>query len=300
MAESVKQYLTTVYDIDVNRINVEGRDKPKIPSEQRTGNYQSDLLRDSDDRRVSIESNSPALLMEFQSGSDATQLPMERVQEAPIESYVSFCVDGGTEVLASWSLEVINENNETQKFGPYEVEEMSMPGKSILGERPEGDYKMKMIGQAKNGKIITKETKVHMVLWTPPKAEAGVRHNILFDFNESKVLGSYEKYLTEIVAPLLPKDATVVIRGHADSIGDERHNLTLSMDRANEVMNIIGKALSKANRSDVTFEVYGHGEDQGMSPFQNTFPEERFYNRTVLIDILPSEVKLISYIPGIK
>jgi hypothetical protein len=39
----------------------------------------------------------------------------------------------------------------------------------------------------------------------------------------------------------------------------------------------------------VKFEVYGFGEDQGLAPFDNKLPEERFYNRTVIIDILPAK-----------
>lgn len=39
--------------------------------------------------------------------------------------------------------------------------------------------------------------------------------------------------------------------------------------------------------NDVKFEVYGFGGDQKVNPFENKFPEERFYNRTVIIDIIP-------------
>ena len=33
------------------------------------------------------------------------------------------------------------------------------------------------------------------------------------------------------------------------------------------------------------FEITGFGEDSNYAPFKNEFPEERFYNRTVIIDI---------------
>ena len=49
------------------------------------------------------------------------------------------------------------------------------------------------------------------------------------------------------------------------------------------------KALKAEGRNDVTFIVEGHGEESGAMPFDNKYPEERFYNRTVLIDILPSK-----------
>ena len=48
-------------------------------------------------------------------------------------------------------------------------------------------------------------------------------------------------------------------------------------------------SLSKSGRSDVKFEVKVFGEDVKLSPFDNEFPEERFYNRTVIIDILPKK-----------
>jgi len=59
------------------------------------------------------------------------------------------------------------------------------------------------------------------------------------------------------------------------------------LKRANDVKAIIEKSLAKAGRTDVTFVVHSFGEDEKLSPFENNFPEERFYNRTVLIDIIP-------------
>lgn len=80
-----------------------------------------------------------------------------------------------------------------------------------------------------------------------------------------------------------------MIHGYTDIIGDEDYNKKLSLARANDVHQILLSALSKAGRNDVQFEVYGFGEDQTLSPFYNRFPEERFYNRTVIIDIIPKE-----------
>jgi hypothetical protein len=42
-------------------------------------------------------------------------------------------------------------------------------------------------------------------------------------------------------------------------------------------------------RKGVRFETYGFGEDISMSPFENNLAEERFYNRTVIIDIIPAK-----------
>nr|NQU90418.1 OmpA family protein [Bacteroidota bacterium] len=290
MAESVKRYLVGVFGIDASRISTEGRIRPRIPSEQPGGTKELVLLRESD-RRVSIASESPALLMEFQSGPDALLKPVEivGVQKAPLDSYVSFNVEGAKEAFSSWELEVRDEKGTLQKFGPYTQEKVSIPGKSILGARPQGNFNVTMVGTTKSGKTVKKETPIHMVLWTPSEREEGMRFSIIFEFNESQSIAAYDKYLTDIVTPKIPENGTVIIHGHTDIIGDEANNLELSLARANEVKGIIENALSKAGRSDVKFEVYGFGEDQSLAPFANDTPEERFYNRAVIIDIIPSK-----------
>ncbi|MGO4904023.1 OmpA family protein [Flavobacterium sp. W20_MBD1_R3] len=289
MAESIKTYLVNIFAIDAARITTKGQDKPSIPSEQPGATQELVLLREGD-RRVSIESTSSDLLMEFQSGPDAQLKPVQIValQEAPVESYVSFNNKGAGEALSSWSLQITDEQGAIQNFGPYTQDEVKIPGKSILGSRSEGDYKVKMIGQTKSGKIVEKETPVHMVLWTPAKMEEGMRYSIIYEFNKSKAIAIYDKYLTEVVTPKIPAGATVIIHGHTDIIGDETYNQNLSLDRANDVKSIIEKGLSKAGRNDVTFEVTGQGENENNSPFENKTPEERFYNRTVIIDIIPA------------
>lgn len=289
MAESIKTYLVNVFVINPSRILTKGQDKPNIPSEQPGATLELELLREGD-RRVSIESNSPDLLMEFQSGPDAQLKPVQIVplQEAPVESYVTFNNKGAGEALSSWSLQIADEQGKVQSFGPYTQDEVSIPGKSILGSRPEGDYKVKMIGQTKSGKIIEKETPVHMVLWTPAKMEEGLRYSIIYEFNKSKAINIYEKYLTDVVTPKIPVGATVIIHGHTDIIGEEVHNQDLSLARANDVKSILQSGLSKTGRNDVKFEVLGYGEDENKSPFENKTPEERFYNRTVVIDIIPA------------
>jgi outer membrane protein OmpA-like peptidoglycan-associated protein len=287
MSESIKTYLVNVFAINPSRVTTKGQNKPNIPSEQPGATLELELLREGD-RRVSIESSSPDLLMEFQSGPDAQLKPVQiaPIQEAPAESHVVFSNKGAAEALSTWSLQIADEQGKIQSFGPYTQDEISIPGKSILGSRSEGDYKVKMIGQTKSGKIVEKETPVHIVLWTPTKAEEGMRYSILYEFNKSKAITIYEKYLTEVVTPKIPVGATVIIHGHTDIIGEEVHNQELSLARANDVKSIMENGLSKAGRNDVKFEVLGYGEDENKSPFENKTPEERFYNRTVVIDII--------------
>ncbi|WP_413998532.1 outer membrane beta-barrel protein [Flavobacterium sp. W1B] len=288
MSESIKTYLVNVFAINPSRINTKGQIKPTVPSEQTGGTLELELLREGD-RRVTIESNSSDLLMEFQSGPDAQLKPVQIValQEAPVESYVTINNKGANEALSSWSLQMTDEQGKVQSFGPYTQEMVSIPGKSILGSRAEGDFKVKMIGQTKSGKIVEKETPMHVVLWKPATMIEGIRYSILYEFNKSKAITIYEKYLSDVVTPKIPAGGTVIIHGHTDIIGGEAYNLDLSVARVNDVKKIIENALSKAGRKDVKFELNGFGEDVNKAPFENKTPEERFYNRTVVIDIIP-------------
>jgi len=290
MAESIRKYLSSIFEINTSRISIEGRDKPKIASEKAGGLRELELLREGD-RRVSIESSSPTLLMEFQSGPNAPLKPVEfnAVQVAPLDSYVTFEVEGAQEAFSSWSLEIKDEKGSVQYLGPYMQERVSIPGKTILGTRSKGEYKVTMVGHAMNGKTVRKEVPVQMVLWVPAENEQGIRYSIIYEFDESKAINIYEKYLSEIVTPKIPIGAIVVIHGYTDIIGDAAYNQRLSLARANDVKSILVKSLAIAGRNDVKFDMYGFGEDENLSPFENKYPEERFYNRTVFIDIIPKK-----------
>jgi len=126
-----------------------------------------------------------------------------------------------------------------------------------------------------------------MVLWNLSENEQGLRFSIIYGFDNSQAIKLYEKYLTQIVLPKIPANASLIIHGYTDIIGEEAYNLKLSEARANDVKEIMQNGLSNAGRKDVKLEVHGFGEEETLSQFNNKYPEERFYNRTVIIDIIP-------------
>jgi outer membrane protein OmpA-like peptidoglycan-associated protein len=288
MAENIKQYLVTVFGINASRISTEGRDKPLIPSEQPGATKELALLREGD-RRVDIISTSPALLMQVGGVTSPFLKPVQitAVQQDPLDSYVLFNVAGADELLKSWSVKVVDEQGNVQHYGPYTQDQASVSGRTILGNNTQGNYKIFMVGETKSGRSIKKESSVSLVKMEDPKQE-GLRYSILFDFDKSKTIASYEKFLTSIVTPLIPENGTVIIHGHTDIIGDEKYNQSLSNERAIGTQKIIEAALLKSGKKAVKFETYGFGEDANRAPFENNLPEERFYNRTVIIDIVPS------------
>lgn len=287
-AESIKQYLVTVFGIDGSRIITAGQDKPRVPSEQPGGIRELTLLR-AEDRRVDIESQSPELLLQVGGPPDLLKpAQLVVVHEDPLDSHVLFHVAGARDVLASWSLEVRDERGSVQRFGPFTRDRESIPGRAILGTRAKGDYKVVMLAQTKSGRSVRKEGSVQLVRREEIKEEA-LRFSILFEFGSSTTVEKYSTFLTDMVAPLIPEGGTVIIHGHTDIIGDDEYNQTLSYERAAEAQSILQRAISTTGKTGITFETYGFGEDFRYTVFDNNAPEERCYNRNVIIDIVPAK-----------
>lgn len=288
-ADSVKSYLVNVFGITASRINTEGRTRPNLSSLQRHSGQELALLR-QEDSRVSIESNSSALLSAYRTGPDTT-LPVtsRSAQEPPSDSYVTFNVDNANRIFSSWRLEVEDETGNTQNFGPYTEAKVSLPGSSILGDRSRGTYDVTLIGETPDGRTMSRrKTSVEVVRWEPASMEYGSRYSVIYEFNNSTASSVEERFLIDVVTPSIPVGATVRIHGFTDTVGTADHNLQLSQARAQNVRSIIERGLADAGRVDVSFETEGFGENPSRSPFGNTHPEERFYNRTVLIEIIPA------------
>lgn len=275
-AESVKKYLVDVFGINSSRIATEGRNQPVHPSELPGGKSFLPLLREGD-RRVDIITTNPDLL---------TPLQIVAVQVEPLDSRVLFSAKSDrNEPLKSWKVDLTDENGVSQRFGPYSREQESVSSNVILGNRPEGKYKVLMTGETKDGLVISKESSLKLVRNIAP-VETAQRYSILFDFDEPKAVAAYDKFLTDVVAPQIKDNSTVIIHGHTDIIGSDAYNMNLSQGRARDAHAILEKAVWAAGKKGVVFEVLAFGMDTDTAPFENKLPEERFYNRTVVIDIV--------------
>jgi outer membrane protein OmpA-like peptidoglycan-associated protein len=288
-AESIKRYLTDIFGIDGSRITTEGRDKPEDPSIVPGATKELALLR-AEDRRVDIESTSPEMMIQVGGGPHNMLKPVQIVSvvEDPLDSQVLFYAVGAKEAFASWTLEITDDQGKVQRFGPSTRDRENISGNTILGDRSKGDFKVVLLAQTKSGKFVRKESSVQLVRRVEPIKEA-VRFSVLFGFGQSETVARYEKFLTDVVTPLIPDSSNVVIRGHTDIVGTEAYNDSLSAQRVEDVQNIIEGAISNTSKHGIIFGTFGFGEDLQYAPFDNYFPEERFYNRTVIIDIVPEK-----------
>lgn len=282
-ATAVKNYLTSVFDISASKIAVNGRTKPVDPSEQPGGTKELELLR-AGDRRVDIQSTSDKLMMEV-GGGMMNPVHINTTQTDPKDSQVVFHVDHATELLKSYTLALTDQHGQVQKFGPFTNDQESIAAKSILGTNEKGVYKVVMQGETKLGTTIQKESSVQ--LQTQQEViQTGSRFSVLFNFNKANAAASYDQFLTEVVAPLITDGSTVIINGYTDIIGSKEYNNQLSKKRAEQAQRVLENASTRSGKRNVTFETLGLGEDSASAPFDNNLPEERFYNRTVIIDIV--------------
>ncbi|MGF1923036.1 MAG: OmpA family protein, partial [Bacteroidia bacterium] len=283
-ATAIKDYLTNTFAINESRIATLGRTKPLLPSEQPGGKKELTLLR-AGDRRVDIESNSEALMMEVGGGMmKPIQINATRYNEN--DRKVIFNVGNASEALTSYTIELTDQAGVVQRFGPFTKNQESIASEKILGANASNDYKVAMIGTTKLGTSVRKESTLRLQS-QQEQVENTQRYSILFNFNKQNTAATYERFLTDVVAPLIADGSSVAIHGHTDIIGSEQYNLTLSNKRAQDGAQILKSALAKAGKNNVKIETSGFGEALDNAPFENNLPEERFYNRTVIIDITP-------------
>jgi len=283
LAGSVKIYLVNVFGIDGSRITVKGSFKANPSSEHIGGTKDLVLLR-AEDRRVDIESASPELLAEVGGGMMKPVLIITTV-ENPLDFEVVFNLGSGSEQVKSWSVDATDERGKTQHLGPFNGDQQGVPVAPILGDSPSGNYKIAMTAEMNDGSTVKKESTVYLV-HPAPIITKGFRYSIVFDFDKAKSIDEYDRFLTTVVAPLITDGATVTIHGHTDVIGTDTYNQKLSDDRATQTQKILERAIAGSGRNNVKFEATGFGAAADHAPFENNLPEERFYNRTVIIDIL--------------
>lgn len=288
MAESIKAYLVGVFGIEPSRISARNLKKSELHKNQTGSRSQIATLLEGN-RQVSIESKSSSLMMKFINETNETvrSAKIFAVQEAPEDSYVTFNTRGENEAFSFWSMEVKDPYGKMQSFGPYNTEIISLPEKSLIGTGPEGNYDITLIGQTKDGRTVRRDTSALLKLWTPPTPEKIKRFSIIYEFSNPNAINLYKKYLDDVVVPQIPQDATVIIHGHTDMVGGDDYDLRLYLNQTNDARKIIERALSSAGRNDVKFEVHGFGEDQLVSFYENSDP--RYYNRTVIIDVVPAK-----------
>ena len=286
-ADAIKDYLVSVFNIAADRISTRGADWPAIRSYRHA--QQTDVgLRLASDRRVDILTANKELLMTDVGRQSGMLKPVmfSRSDEGEFDSQFIFTLTNAERYMEEWYVELTDPNGLVLEFGPFTKDMESVPGDEVFDVAAPGTFDIVMKGVSKEGLEFTRETTMELI----PKdviEQHVIRFSMLYEFDRSETPAPYKEYLVGAVSPIVPEYARVIVHGHTDIIGNEDHNYHLSLERARSAKLLIESALESYNINGVEFEVYGFGEMKEHAPFQNRYPEERFYNRTVIIDIIP-------------
>ncbi len=286
-AEAVKNYLVSVFNIESNRITTNGSDWPQTRSFRHDQQSDANLRLDSD-RRVEILSANTELLMAGESGMSGIFEPVIFSWDDTdyTKDHIVFSLTGAERYMDEWYVTLTGPAGDQLEFGPYKSARELVPGADVIEKAGAGRYAVQMRGVSKEGLELTRESSI--TIRPELLLERNILHfSILFDINMFDIPIVYERYLQDHIAPFIPENANVIVHGHTDIIGNPAHNHALSLQRANKAKEVIESALNSLGITGTSFEVYGFRELIEETPYPNRFPEQRFYNRTVIIDIVP-------------
>lgn len=274
-AEGIKSYLVSTFGIDPGRIRTRGVTRAPHASGTRSTPREDLGFIAEENRRVEILSTDHSLLRPVRISSTEVDL---------LENDILFRLNlTSSTSVSQWDLLIESAGGEfRQAYGPF-YSGIARINSTPLGSS--GTFRATATGVTFEGDTVRAVEDFAVGASTEAPSSA-TRFSILFEYDDSKSVQTYEEFLRGEVAPHVPNGSTVYVFGHTDLTGTEQHNRELSARRSSETETILGNALAKLGRS-VRFDTYGFGETPFRAPFGNASPEERYYNRTVVIEIVP-------------
>lgn len=277
MAQSVKDYLVNTFGLDASRITIEGRDTPRIPSGTARTPQEFRPLIEEENRRVELIPGSATI---------AKPVAIRALEDAPTDNDIVLMYNDNTKIK-SWQVTISGEGK-TTTFGPYTDPDQRILSSPILGENERGDFHAEIVANTEDGQMLTHSKDFELFRKPVDNSKTMYRYQILFDYAQSDAVRSYESFLrTELTPRIEPKSGVYVI-GFTDNIGPDATNLRLSKDRAKEAKDILADELRKTGKN-MPVQAIGYGEDDSRALFKNNLPEGRFFNRSVVIESIPSE-----------
>lgn len=277
LAKSRAEKIKNIFDefgIDRNRIDVEYREIPKLP----TSDKYSEGLQEN--RRVDIETNNLELLKPVLH-SDFLEYKLKQ----PIKFETKL------KSLENVKSLIFNlKDGDNYLFSQY----YDSPKKEIIHQVNEDilDKLAISFSENKDEKIITAEITINYdnneiekksfnipVYKEKSSYEVGRLNLIVFDFDKSEISKSNKNMIKQFISSSISVNSQTTITGSTDLLGEKDYNKSLSLARANEVANYI----RQINSNYQIDKIEGLGSDKIL--FDNNTPEGRFYCRTVLVEV---------------
>lgn len=279
-AETIKVYLTKVWNIADNRIKIEKRNLP-----EKVSTPKDDEEKSAENRRVEIYSDDSKIL---------EPIFIEKIDRLSNPPFVRFKPTANAEAgLTKWTINASQKSDPSRSFTQSGESELPSVvdwelGKSQITIPKSAEplfYSLNLEDAKGNKKVIDNQTLPFQVISVQKKRTERIGDYeierfslILFDFDKANIEGSNKKIIDFISGRIKP-ESEIEIKGYTDRTGDSDYNKKLSEKRVDATRNALKRQDSK---------VEAVGED--MLLYNNDIPEGRFYCRTVEI-LVKTKVK---------
>jgi outer membrane protein OmpA-like peptidoglycan-associated protein len=272
-AEAVKNYLTDIWSINPERINVHSVNLPKKPS----NTNEPDGIEEN--RRVEISSEDWNIIAPVIINDTLRQVEPTQVR---FYNNANSCYK-----ISKWELVV----NQGEKSLIGFKGEITMPerviwrlneSKQTIPRSSESLTHKLTLSDIVNNKFESKSDTIDVNLTTIEEKNVSKDGDkridkyslILFDFDKAELNGLNNRIM-KIINDRISENSIVTIQGYTDRVGNDEYNLQLSHRRASNVASAV------RNSKEVHF--IGMGERELI--YNNELPEGRFYCRTVTITV---------------
>lgn len=277
-AENVKNFLINEWDINGERIEIEAKNLPEIPSNPSTP------AGVEENRRVEMKTQYNDIIFAPLTVRDTlreTTPPMLRFKPR-VEAEVG---------VKNWTVRTWQGDKELKVFkgagSPPQKLEIDLENEQEYVPILDEDFKYQLTITDNNNNTWKSEVKrlevqpytiqnKYLAMLNGEKVDARDFDQfslISFDFNKSYLKPEHEP-IVKLAKRRIKENSKVEIEGHTDNTGEQRRNIELSKERANTVAEELGVDKSKA---------VGLGMKNPL--YTNELPEGRFYNRTVVISV---------------
>lgn len=278
-AESVQSYLQNIWGIDKERMIVESRNLPEVPSTNRIPEGQAE------NQRVEIKSDHPSILDTVKSeyiekAADITQIKIIPTvnAEAGINEW-SIDLRCGEEIIGNFTGQGKMPYSHTFLIEKEHLDKLAANG-AIQADLKLKDNEENIIEKSQAAimpvKFIQRQERLAQKQGYKVREQYAL---ILFDYNSAAIKARNKVIVDRITSRIsaLP-EADIHIVGHTDNIGKEEYNIQLSQRRAEAV-----KTQFMQTSAPVAERMHTAGAGPINPLYDNDMPEGRSLNRTVTI-----------------
>ncbi len=269
-AASVKNYLTSIWNIDESRLRTSVQDIPQLASNPQ---YFEGL---EENRRVELQSSESALL--------APVVHARFMEYTPVQSKQVFAVKAlRPEQAQNWDASMRKNSQVSRLSGggtlpstiPFSVDSSVLVaiGREIAAQ-DSVDGRLDVLQL--DGSTVSASCRFPIVK-SLNQFELSRLSLIVFDFDRSDINQTNRTMMQTFIKDAMKENSQVSITGSTDRLGEQKYNKTLSQSRADEAKNFL-LTLNAAARIQ---KCEGIGASQ--LKYDNSLPEGRYYCRTVSI-----------------